>query len=156
MSITTYTPNITLLAEQTLVAYISSSLSGSNLTDNATQYYCGVANGDVTGPAVLVTCNTADEVVFQSRVYRINCDISTRMIAYDSGTTANVTNSSISLSGNVFSLFGDTNKTCPAINTLQTGLAAIQIQVKSFQNERAEDAWISNQNVDMICTLVNS
>lgn len=154
--ITTYIPNITLLAEQTILAYVSQSLSGSNLIDPATQWYAGVGNGDIEGPAVLVTCNTAEEVVFQSRVYRLNCDVSTRMMAYDSSTSSNYTNSAISLGGNVCSLFGSTDLTVPGINTLRTGLAAIQVQVKNFANERTDDSWISNCNFDLVATLVNN
>ena len=166
---TQYIPAPTQLAEQTLISYISGSLynggqytdtngnqvSGS-LVDPTTQWYTGVANNDVEGPAVLVACNGADETVWQSKVWRVNCDISTRMIAYDSQTSTNVTSSAVSLAGNVFSLFGDSTLACNGINVLETGLAAIQVQIKNFQNEIVEDSWISNMNVDLVCTLIRS
>jgi hypothetical protein len=166
---TQYIPSVTALAEQTVLAYISSSLynggqyyntngtlvSGS-LIDPATQFYTGIANTDVEGPAILVACNSATEVVFQSRVYRLNLDISTRMMAYDSSTSSNVTSSAISLGGNVASLFSNTPTATQGINNQFSGLAAIQVQVMDFKNEKIEDSWISNINCDLIATLVQS
>jgi hypothetical protein len=166
---TQYIPSVTALAEQTLVSYISSSLyngghyidtngnpATGSLVNPDTNFFTGIANTDVEAPVVLVACNSADETIFQSRVYRINADISTRMIAYDSATSSNVTSSAISFGGNVFSLFGNTHLAIQGINTLQTGLAAIQVQVKDFKNEKMEDAWISNCNIDLVAVLVPS
>jgi len=151
---TVYPFNPSLMAETTVLAYISSSYAGTNLLDPQTQFYAGVANGDVSGPAVVVACNGATEVVFQSRVYRFNLDVSCRMIAADSQTGPNIISSAMSLSGQVYALFGDDQTACVQMNTLQTGLASIQCQVLGYANERIEDAWISNLNLTLVAVPV--
>ena len=165
---TFYIPSVPALAEQTVLSYISSSLynggmynnvSGSSVTgsliDPATNYNTGIANQDVQGPVVLVTCDSAMEVYYQTRVYRCNVDVSTRMMAYDSTTSSNYTNSAISFGGNVASLFGSSDLAIPGINTLKTGFAVIGLQVNDFRNERIEDAWISNTNLSITAALVS-
>jgi len=155
MPITTFLPNPTLLAEQTILSYISSSLAGYGVIDVATNFYCGVANTDVEGPAVVVAVNSAQETYFQTRVFRINADISTRMIAADSYTSSNVTGSSISLGGEVFSLFNDDSLATRGLNSQSSSLAVYQTQVMDYRNERIEDAWISNLNVNLIAMVVS-
>jgi hypothetical protein len=154
MPLTTYIPNPSLLAEQALITYISSSLSGSSLLDPTTDFNTGVSQSDKEAPMVLVTVNSAQETYFQTRVYRINADISTRQVAFDSYTSSNLTGSAISLSGNVFSLFNDTNLATQGINNLSSSLAVYQVQVRDYKNERMDDAWLSNLNVDLIASLV--
>ena len=72
------------------------------------------------------------------------------------------TGSMMNLGGNIHSLFGDSKVACAAINAnTATGSAgaydfwAIQTQIKNYQSQRIEDAWISNLNIDVICTLQN-
>jgi hypothetical protein len=164
--LTAYIPGITQLAEQTLINYISSSLYNGgvynngitnvtgSLIDSNTHFYYGVDNVDKAGPAVIVECNSAVETIWQSRVYRINCTVGTKMIAYDSSTSSAVTSSAISFGGNVFALFNDSDTACAGINALTSSLAAVQIQSMGFQNERLEDAWISRFNIDLIGMVV--
>jgi hypothetical protein len=134
----------------------SGTLVNGSLIDPATQFYTGIANNDVEGPAILVACDSATETYFQTRVYRCNVDISTRMMAYDSSTSSNATSSAISFGGNIASLFGNSYNVVAGVNALETGLAVIQAQVMDFKNERIEDAWISNTNINLICLLVNN
>ena len=68
-TITTYPFNVSLMAENTVLAYISSSYYNTGLLDPATQFYTGVGNSDIEGPAIVVACNHAAEAVFQSSVF---------------------------------------------------------------------------------------
>lgn len=151
---TTYPFNPSLMAEVTVLSYISSSYAGTGLLDPATQFYTGVANTDVTGPAVVVACDNTVETVFQSRVYRFNIDVSTRMIAFDNLTGSNVTSSAMSFGGQVYALFGETYSACGGMNALKNGLASIQCQVMGYANERIEDSWISNLNLSLVAVPV--
>jgi len=154
-TITTYPFNVSLMAENTVLAYISSSYYNTGLLDPATQFYTGVGNSDIEGPAIVVACNHAAEAVFQSRVYRFDVDISTRMMAADSLVSPNVTSSAISFGGQIYSLFGETYSSCGGMNALETGLACIQAQVMDFRNERIDDAWISNLNLSLVAVPVS-
>ena len=166
---TKYIPSVTALAEQAVLSYVSGSLYNNGQYTNTggvtvdgslmgpgINFYTGIANTDVEGPVILVTCDNAQETYFQTRVYRCTLDVSTRMIAFDSTTSSNNINSAISFGGNVASLFGDTNVAVNGINSLQTGLAAIQMQVMDYRNEKIEDAWISTTTLSLIATLVSN
>jgi hypothetical protein len=156
MAVLNYIPNPSLLAEAAVLAYVSCSFSGSALIDPTTEYYAGVANTDKEAPAVLVYCNSAQETYFQTRVYRLDVDISTRMMAADSLTSGNVTNSAMSFGGNVSALFGDTNLAAQGINALDMGLGVYQVQVLDFANERDGDAWISNLKIHLIAGVMST
>ena len=157
-----YIPDPQQRCEQVLLSYVSCSLAGANLIAPTTHFFYGMDNEDKDAPAVIIACNDLSETYWSSRVWRANIDISCKEMAYDSNQVATDTGSMMNLGGNIHSLFGDSKVACAAINAnTATGSAgaydfwAIQTQIKNYQSQRIEDAWISNLNIDVICTLQN-
>lgn len=146
-----YIPNILMKVEETLVTYISSSLSvsGSGVILPADiAFYKGMSGEDKTGPAIYVACNSSNEVYFGTRVYEFDVEIVTRTIAYDS-TTEDYSD----IGGEVYSLFGDSNTARNAINVSASNFRVIQIQLQGHRNERVEDSWASTLSLKVIGAL---
>ena len=155
-----YIPNPPLLCEAVLKNYVSSSLAGANLLDPDTVFYTGMNNEDKGSPACIVTCNRASETYWESRVYRFNVDVTTKQIAFDSTTDPLVTGSMINFGGNIYALFGDSYTASAGINAMMASSSnnnfyVLQTQVTGFEQQRIEDAWISNLQLDVIGLVPN-
>jgi hypothetical protein len=155
-----FIPNPSARVEQVVLAYISSSLSGQGLLDPSTNWYTGLAVSDKAGPAVVVACNQAQEVYFNSRVYRFDIDVTCKQIAFDSTTSSAVSGSMINLAGNVNALFGESVTSSLAINlTTASGsndFWVYQTQAQGFEQSRIEDAWLSNLKLEVVGMLCAS
>lgn len=133
--------------EQALVSYISSSLNGS------ASVYAGLDNADkLNPPCVIVAVKDAQEVVFNTRNYRFNVDITVKEIASDE-----TKEDFCWIAGNVASYFTDSITGSAALNTYfsesRIGLNLYQIQIVDFNQAHEGDAWSNNFNFNFIGAL---
>jgi len=146
-----YIPTPNLKTEQAICTFISASInaSGSGFTD--VNVYTGIDNEDKTPPAVVVWCKNSQEVVFNSRCYAFDVDITVKEIAAD-----NTVSDYDSLSGNIFSYFADSISGSAAIlnNSSITGIRFWQIQMIGYDNNVSGDTWNNTLSVKLIGALV--
>lgn len=140
----------TLKCEQSILTYISASLSGSyGASYPSMSYYRGMDNEDKVGQAVIVGCGGCQEIYFGSRVYSLDTDIIVKENAYDY-TRENFD----VLAGNVFSLLTDSVTASAGINNYSTGFRTWQIQVTNFSEGHTEDVWTSTLSIRVVGVLV--
>lgn len=139
-------PSPSIVLEQSVVAYLSSSLSGSGLS-----FYTGIDNEDKIPPCVIVSCKSCNEVYPQTRNYQMDADIIVKEIAYDD-TVSNYSN----LAGNVFSYFGDTVTSSMQLSTYGNakGINIYQTQILGMDEQHLNDAWISGLTIRFVGGLV--
>jgi hypothetical protein len=140
-----YIANPANRCEEALITYISTSFSGSGLLYSGSLFFTGYGQEDKDGPAVIVTCNGYNEVYFNSRVYGMDVDITSKEIAWDSTTS-----SFRDFSGNINALFGDSKKSITTINSLTDDFCAYQIQIQQHTATRMEDAWVSTLSLRIV------
>lgn len=134
-------------AENTVINYISNSFS--TFYTNSLYFYTGIDNGDKLAPAIIVTCNNAQETYFQTRVYSFDVDVSVKDIAYDSTTS-----SYNSLVGNIFSLFGDSKTSSLSMNVSNSNMCVFQTQMINFTNSQLEDSWGCSISLRLVGALL--
>jgi hypothetical protein len=127
--------------------YIPSS--GSGFT--GVNVYTGIDNEDRTPPAVTVWCKGINEVVFNSRCYAFDVDITVKEMAADT-----IVDDYSSLAGNVFAYFADSVSGSAALTSTTTGLRVWQIQMVSYDNNVSGDTWTNNLSLKLIGALVPS
>lgn len=138
-------PSPTVKCEQALVAFLSSSLSGSGVG-----IYTGLDNEDkAIAPAVIVNCRNINEVVFNSRNYAFDVELKVKDIAYDTNTS-----DYSAVAGNVFAYFADSRSGSAAISNVSSGIRFWQIQILDYDTTHTEDAWENTLVVRMIGALV--
>lgn len=143
-------PSPTLKCEESLITYVSSSLSGSYGTSSYQDlhYYRGMENLDKEGSVVIIECGNATEVYFGTRNYSFEVVVAVKQMAED------VTRDTFqTLAGNIFSMFTDSPTASAAINSAASNFRVFQVQITNFNESRVEDAWVATLNISVIGAL---
>lgn len=143
-------PDPLMKCEESIVAYLSSSLAG--YYDSAysnVQYHTGVSSEDKEGTnLVIVNGASCNEVYYGSRVYAFDVDIIILQMAYDFTRTQFQT-----FVGNIKSLLTGQKTSSDGINTYATGFRSFQVQIINHNNNHSEDAWSSTLTIRVIGCL---
>ena len=138
------------VCEVSIASFLSSSLNSGSLSANI---YTGIDNEDRVAPAVSVWCQSSSEVVFNSRNYEFDVNITVKDMAADD-TISNFS----TIAGNVLSYFTDSVSATAAINLYNTtnsfGIRFWQIRINGYGQETTGDTWVNNFNFKFIGALV--
>lgn len=136
------------VCEAGIAAYISSSINSMSAS-----VYTGMDNEDRLPPAITVFCQSANEVVFNSRNYEFDVNITVKEMAADSTLTDYST-----LAGNVLAYFTDSMIGSQALSQYcqgnGIGINIYQIRISGYNQETMGDTWINNFNFKFIGALV--
>ena len=145
-----FIPAPTFICEQTLATLISGSLNSSGSQFIGTTCYTGMDNEDRVSPAVSVWCRDASEVVFNSRCYAFDVELSVKEMAADN-TKLDYSN----IAGNVFSYFADSVSGSANINSVTgSGFSVWQCQMMGYGSNVTGDAWNSTFTLKLIGAIV--